>query len=128
MQVALEGRRARVVGYWLSKVVPLEPVALSGNRLMLSDEAVALGVASSNVTDYRVEFLRTGGSSAADAVDMHPTGGTLDIVLPDKALEAAQEYLVVQVVARRSGRTLPRTFELHMKITGGKLVVLGIRH
>jgi len=128
MQVALEGRRARVLGYWFSRVVPLEPVALNGNRLMLRDEAIALGIASSNVTDYRIEFLKTGGSSAADALDMHPTGGTLDIVLPDNALQAAQEYLVIQVSARRSGRALPRTFELHLKIVGGKLVVLGIRH
>ena len=109
MQAALETRRARVLAFWLGRVVPLEPVALTGNRLMLRDEAVALGVAPSNVTDYRIEFLTTGGSSAADAIDMHPIGGTLDIVLPDKALQAAQEYLVIQAAARRSGRTLPRT-------------------
>ena len=49
MQMALEGRRARVARILAQRVVPLEPVALTGNRLMLRDEAVALGVASSNV-------------------------------------------------------------------------------
>jgi hypothetical protein len=128
MQVALERRRARVLAYWLARVVPLEPVALTGNRLLLRDEAVALGVAQSNFTDYRIEFLTSQGGAAADAILMHPTGGTLELVLPDGAVEAARDYVVVQIAARRGGRGLPRTFELHLKIVGGKLVVLGIRH
>jgi hypothetical protein len=128
MQIALERRRAKVLAYWFGRVVPLEPIALTGNRLFLRDEAVANAVAPSNFTDYRIEFLTGHGGSAADAIDMHPTGGTLELDIPAAAVDAARDYLVVQVSARRGGRALPRTFELHLKIVAGRLVVLGIRH
>jgi hypothetical protein len=128
LQSALERRRARIVSYWMSRVVPLEPVALTGTRLLLRDEAVANGVAPSNFADYQIEFLTDRGSAAADAIVMHLTGGTLEIELPAGAVEAARKYLVVQVSGRRGRRALPRTFELHLKFFGGKLVVLGIRH
>jgi hypothetical protein len=128
LQSALERRRMRVLSYWLGRVVPLEPVALTGTRLLLRDEAVADGVAASNVTDYQIEFLTDRGGAAADPIVMHPTGGTLELDLPPGAVAAAKSYLVLQVSARRRGRALPRTFELHLKFYGGKLVVLGIRH
>jgi hypothetical protein len=128
LQSALESRRARVVSYWMARVVPLEPVALTGNRLLLRDEAVASGVTAANVADFQIEFLTARGDAAAEAIVMHPTGGTLEIELPPGALAAARSYLVVQVSGRRGGRALPRTFELHMKYRGDKLVVLGMRH
>jgi len=128
MQVALERRRTEVLAYWFGRVVPLEPVALTGNRLLLRDEAVANAVAPSNFTDYRIEFLTGRGGSAAEPILMHPKGGTIELDLPAGAVDAAHDYLVVQIAARRGNRALPRTFELHLKFVANKLVVLGIRH
>jgi hypothetical protein len=128
LQRMLERRRTEILAYWYGRVVPVEPIAVNGNRLLFRDEAVASGVAPANVTDYKVEFLTTRGTSAADAAVLHPTGATLEVTLSQGAMQAARDYLVVHIAGLRGKRAMRRTFELHLKIMGGKLVVLGIRH
>jgi hypothetical protein len=124
---ALEARRAKVARYWFDRVTPIELVSLAQTKLTLRDEAVQSRLVPANVTDYRIDFSTTDGDRAAESLTLHPQGSVLEFTIPDRAL-ASRDYLVVQVVARRSGRILPRAFELHLKLGGERPLVLGVRH
>ena len=128
MQAALEARRLGLVRYWFARATPIEVVSLMGTRLALGDEAVKVGLLRPDETDYRIDFFTSNGNAAADPRVVRPSDGKVDFILPDGALVAARDYLVVQVTARRGDRMLPRAFELHMKLVGDRPIVVGIRH
>jgi len=81
-----------------------------------------------DVTDYRIDFLTGGGERIGAPIVLHPRAASVVLTLPVASIDAARDYLVMQITARRGKRILPRAFELHLKMGGDKLVVLGIRH
>jgi hypothetical protein len=125
---ALEARGRAITRHWFERVVPAEFVSLRGARLELRDEAVALRLVPPGVTDYRFDFISSDAKVVAEGRWVRPRGGTVHIELPDDALRAAQDYLIVQLLARRDGRWLPRRVELHIRPVGERLAVVGIRH
>jgi hypothetical protein len=128
MQVALEARQKKVARYWFGRVTPIELLSLARTNLALRDEAVQNGLAPPNVTDYRVDFLTSEGDRAEEALVLHPQGSVLEVALPERAITVGRDYLIVKVTARRSGRALPRAFELHLKLGAEQPTVLGVRH
>jgi hypothetical protein len=128
MQAILEARQANVVTYWYGRVTPIEFVSLERTKLLLRDEAVTRRVVPRDITDYRFDFFTSTGSAAAETMRLHPKDDKLELVLPDGAMLAARDYLVVQVTARRGKRTLPRAFEVHVKLEGDRSTVVGLRH
>jgi hypothetical protein len=125
---ALEARGRTIASHWFSRVVPVELVSFSGARLELRDEAINLGLVSPKVSEYRFDFMSGDGQAVAESLWVQPRGDRLELVLPDGARRAARDYLVVQILARRAGRWLPRTFELHVRPLGESPRVVGIRH
>jgi hypothetical protein len=125
---ALEARGRAVAGYWFARVVPVEFVSMSGADFDLRDEAVAFGLVSPGVTDYRFDFVSSDARPVAQPLWVHPRGGAIHIELPDAALRAASDYLIVRLVARRAGRWLPRAVEFHIRPLGKRPAVVGIRH
>src|SRR5262249_46172218 len=77
MQVALESRRATVAAYWMSRVTPIELVSVAGDKVSLRDEAVQNGLATPNVTDYRINFLTSEGAHAAEGLTLRPQGSVM---------------------------------------------------
>ena len=106
------------MAYWFGVTTPVELVSVSGATITLRDEAARHEVVRAGITEYRVEFLR-GGRYGGRTLVVKPPTGKLEFVLPERALDAARDYLVVQITARRGNRALPRAFELHMKVSGG---------
>jgi hypothetical protein len=126
IQVALEARRRKVASYWFGRVTPLELVSVIGSKVLLRDEAVQQGLAPPNVTDYRVNFLTSDGDRLGEGFTQHPHGSVMVFTLPDAVLR--RDYVIAQVTARRSGRLLPRSFELHLSLGGQRPTAVGIRH
>ena len=124
----LEARRRTVAAYWFGRVTPLEVVSVARGKVTLRDEAVQHGFAEANVTDYRVSFWTSHGDRLDDGFTAHPQGSVLEFALPERARKAAGDYLVVALTARRNGRLLPRTFELHLRIAADGPWVVGVRH
>jgi hypothetical protein len=127
IQAALEARRRKIAGYWFERVTPLELVSLIGSKVLLRDEAVQQGLSQANVTDYRVNFIGSAGDRIGGGFTLHPHGSVMVFTLPDAVL-ARRDYVIALVTARRSGRLLPRTFELHLALGGQKPTAVGIRH
>jgi hypothetical protein len=128
MQHALESRAQDMIRYWYSRVVPLRLVSFIGPWLTMRDEAAALDLVSPNVTEYRLDFLDGEANIVTEPLFLHPAQDKLEVALPPAALEAAREYLVVQITARRRRRWLPRSFEVHIRPLGDGLAVVGLRH
>jgi len=128
IQWALEGRRMTVLRYWFGRVTPLELVSVEGTKMVLRDEAVRREVVPRGVTDYQVTFLTSEGEKVAEAAVQRSQAAEFEVTLPESAIAAAQNYLVVRVSARQSASSLARPFELHARLAGDKLVVAGIRH
>jgi hypothetical protein len=128
MQHALEARARDVMAYWFSRVVPLELVSFGGTRLEFRDLSAAHGLVTLGVTDYRADFLGREGEVVAEPIIAHPSGAELAFDLPPAAARAAQDYLIVQITARRRRRWLPRGIELHIRPMGGAPMVVGLRH
>jgi hypothetical protein len=89
---------------------------------------VHYGFATHDSTDYRIDFLTGDGATADEGFVVHPRGSIIELDLPPRALARARDYLVVQLTARRANRVLPRALELHLRLVGDGLKVLGIRH
>jgi hypothetical protein len=121
--------RGRTVGqYWLGRVTPLELVGVDGNRVMLRDQAIAMNLAPILGTTYRFEWLHDDASRAADSSEVRARADAFAVTVPEKALRAAEDYLILRVVAARDGKRMPRAMQVHMKLRAGKLEVLGVRH
>jgi hypothetical protein len=125
---ALEARRAKVVGYWFSRVTPLEIVLADSAKLVLRDEAVAQGIEVPSTSGYIVEFLAEDGGRVAKTARVHARLDRFEVVLPEEVREAARRYLVLRITVTRRGRAAPRSFEAHLKLRGGQIDVLGVRH
>jgi hypothetical protein len=128
MQNALEARRERVIRYWFERVTPVELAKLEGVRLELRDQAIRYGVERAEATDYYVDFLTSQGVGVGDKLDIHPQGDAWHIVLPEKALLAAHDYLVVRIIARRDHRRASRAFAVHVRFIDDRLTLVGLRH
>jgi hypothetical protein len=128
IQHALEERASDVMAYWFSRVVPLELVSFTGARIELIDAAVTRELTAPDVTDYRVDFLGREGETVADPIIVHPPGGDVAFDLPPTAARAAEDYLVLQITARRRRHWLPRAFEVHIRPMSGRPAVVGMRH
>ena len=128
MQSALEARRERVVRYWFDRVTPVELVKLEGTKLELRDQAIRYGFARAEPTDYYVDFLTADGNRVGDSLALEPRGDGLEVVLPEGALDAARDYLVIRVIASRDLLRPTRAFAIHLRIVGDKLTVVGLRH
>jgi hypothetical protein len=128
MQTALEARRDRVASFWFGRVTPVDLTKIEGTRLTLRDQAVHHGWANAESTDYSVDFLTTEGHRVGDQLNIVPRGDDFQLDLPEAALRAAQEYLVVRVIARRHHVRTPRALAVHLRLIGGKITLLGLRH
>jgi hypothetical protein len=128
LQSALEARRDRVASHWFERVTPLDLKKIEATQLTLRDEAIYYGWATAETTDYYVDFLTAQGSRVGDQLDIVPQGDEFPLILPAAALDAAQDYLVVRIIARRHHIRAPRALTVHLRLTGGKVTLLGLRH
>jgi hypothetical protein len=128
LEAAIESRRTTVARYWMSRATPLELVSIIGTKVLLRDEAVQNRLAPGNVTDYRVSFMTSDGSHVGQGFTLHPHGSVMVFSLPENVIASGRDYVVVQVTARREGRLLPRSFELHIGFGSTGPKVLGVRH
>ena len=128
IQDALEARRKRVIQYWFDRVTPVELTKLEGVRLELRDLAIRHGLERAETTDYYVDFLNTDGGGVGKKLDIRPQSDDWQIVLPESALSAARDYLVVRIVVRRDHYRAPRAFAVHLRFAGDKLIIVGLRH
>jgi hypothetical protein len=128
IQNVLEARREQVVRYWFERVTPVELTKYEGRRLELRDQAIRHGLATPAGTDYYVDFLTADGDRVGDKLSIEPRGDSFEVAVPDTALAAARDYLVVRIVARRDNRRAPRAFAVHFRTTGDKLLLVGLRH
>jgi hypothetical protein len=128
IQHALEARRERVIRHWFERVTPVELTKLEGTRLELRDLAIHHGVERAETTDYYVDFLTSDGDAVGDKLDIHPRGDDWKLVLPESALAAARDYLVVRILVRRNHRRAQRAFAVHLRLDGQKLRLVGLRH
>jgi hypothetical protein len=124
----LEARRTTIIRYWYRQVTPLEIVSATKTALVLRDEAISRKVGGTAGSSYRVEYLNDHGARVASRDLVEPKGDRLQLALPTGALEAAKDYLVVRVLAKRKKTFLPRPCDVHVKMRDTGLVVLGIRH
>jgi hypothetical protein len=125
---ALETRGRAVASYWFSRVVPLDLLSFAGARLELIDEAIALALEAPDVTDYRLDFVDGNAEPVAEQLWVHPLAAKVTVDLPEAALRAANDYLVIQILGRRHEHWLPRMVEVHIRPVGGIPAVVGIRH
>jgi hypothetical protein len=130
LQDVLEARRERVIRHWFDRVTPLELTKLEGVRLTLRDQAIHYHLARADITDYYVDFLTSEGAGVGDRLVLrtHAGGDELEIVLPEAAMAAARDYLVVRIIVRRDLRRAPRAFVVHLRLGGGQPNVVGVRH
>jgi len=124
----LNERARKVIAYWFGRVTPVDLTAFEGKRISLRDESVARGLAPRGATDYRVSFLTASGAVAAEPTTLRPADEKLELILPDAALIAARDYLVVEIAAARGGRRLPRSMQVHVTLVGDRVRVVGVRH
>jgi hypothetical protein len=128
MQNTLEARRERVIRYWFERVTPVELARIEGRRLELRDQAIRHAVARAETTDYYVDFLTAEGSSVGDNLAIQPLGDTFEVTVPENAVAAGRDYLVVRIIVRRDRGRAPRAFAVHFRILEGKLTLVGLRH
>jgi hypothetical protein len=128
MQNALEARREHVASYWFERVTPVDLTKIEGTQLTLRDEAIHYGWARFQTTDYYVDFLTDQGSRVGDQLNIVPQGDEFRLTLPEAALAAAEDYLVVRIIARRHDIRAPRALTVHLRLRGGKVTLLGLRH
>jgi hypothetical protein len=128
MQTVLEARRERVIRHWFERVTPVELTKIDGVRLELRDQAIRYGLERAETTDYYVDFLTDGGKGVGEKLDIHPRGDEWQVDVPESALSAAGDYLVVRIIARRNHRRAPRAFAIHLRVTGDKPKLVGLRH
>jgi len=128
IQSALEARRERVVRYWFERVTPVEIARHEGRRLELRDQAIRHGLATAEATNYYVDFLTGDGDRVGDKLSIEPRGDSFEVQVPENAVAAAGDYLVVRIVSRRNHRRAPRAFAVHFRILGDKLKLVGLRH
>ena len=128
MQNALEARRERVASFWFDRVTPVDLTKIEGTQLTLRDQAIHYGWARFQTTDYYVDFLTDQGRRVGDQLNVVPQGDEFHLTLPQAALEAAEDYLVVRVIARRHHIRAPRALTVHLRLRGGKITLLGLRH
>jgi hypothetical protein len=128
MQTALEARRERVASYWFERVTPIELRKIEGTQLTLRDEAIHNGWARVETTDYYVDFLTDQGTQVGDPLNIVPQGDEFHLTLPQAALDVAEDYLVVRIIARRHHVRAPRALTVHLRLSRGKVTLLGLRH
>jgi hypothetical protein len=128
MQNALEARRQRLIRYWFERVTPVELTKLEGPRLELRDQAIRYGVERAETTDYVVDFLTDQGEEVGDRLDIRPHGDEWGLTLPEDALAAARDYLVVRIIVRRDHLRATRAFAVHLRLAAEKLNLVGLRH
>lgn len=115
----LAKRREKILAYAFGRVSPLELADLNDGNLSLRDFGAENGVDSS---EYRVRFLNADGKKVSPAITV-PAGKEIEIPVA-QALDAAKNYLIVEVTAVRGGKPAPRPAEFHIR--GSK--VAGILH
>jgi hypothetical protein len=86
------------------------------------------GLALRETSSYVFDFLTASGSAADDSTSARARGARVELVLPDGAVLAARDYLVVVVTAVRDGRRSPRPMEVHMTWSTEGARIVGIRH
>jgi hypothetical protein len=124
----LELRRAAVIAWAFDLVTPCDPVAVEPNALVLGDLALATSVSPAAERDYVVRYLGDDGGAVADEIVLRPERGQpiVRVPLPD-ALGSA-DYVVVEVLARRAERALPRPMQVHLLPRSGVFRLVGVRH
>jgi hypothetical protein len=128
IQSALEARRERVIRHWFERVTPVELTKLEGTRLELRDQAIRHGWARAATTDYYVDFLTSEGAGVGEKLDIRPQADVWTLDLPESVLSAGHDYVVVRIIVRRDHRRAPRAFAVHLRIAGGKIKMIGLRH
>lgn len=130
LQDVLEARRERVIRHWFERVTPLELAKHEGLRLVLRDQAIRYHLARADTSDYYVDFLTSEGNAVGDKLVLQTRAGgdELEIELPESAMAAARDYLVVRVIVRRDHRRAPRAFVVHLRLGGPQPNVVGVRH
>jgi hypothetical protein len=120
----LRARRLRVAAWAFSQVVPLEVVRVdAGERLVLRDEAAALGVTTSAPPGYEVVLLDDLGREVAPRAPLPAAGAALTVALP---VANRLDYLVVRVSGAGGGPR--RAFEAHLRRRDHGWTIAGIRH
>jgi hypothetical protein len=128
IQQALETRRITVLRYWFGRVTPLELVSVQSTKLVLRDEAVRRELIAPGLTDYHIAFLTSEGKAVGESIVEQAPLAELELPLPDAAVAAARDYVVVRIRARRNRGPFLRPFELHARLFGDRVVIAGIRH
>jgi len=120
-------RRQKVLDYALSRVSPLEPVAVSTGLLRLTDLGATLMSAERREASYSAElFDGAGHPLGAAEVGAEPNGGLG--VHSERIGADGVEYLRVDVRASRPGTEAPRPAQFHLRRDGGALRIAGVVH
>ena len=68
------------------------------------------------------------GDRVGDKLSVQPRGDGFEVMVPESALTAALDYLVVRIVVRRDHVRAPRAFAVHFRTSGDRLTLVGLRH
>jgi hypothetical protein len=122
----LELRRAAVIAWAYDQTTPCDVVAVEPTALVLGDLALAASVLPSSERDYLVRYLDASGDEVAAPATVEPTGALVRVPLP--AGLHGEEYVVVEVLARRRTVALPRPATIHLRPRPAGWKLAGVRH
>ena len=122
----LLARRRVILEHYYGQVSPLEVARHVDGEVLIADRGIIDGIAKAGETRYSLSYLDDEGREVAKRQRWKASGKTFRLPLPPEARDTP--YLVVRIVAIRSGKASPRAFEVHLVQRDGKARVVGVRH
>jgi hypothetical protein len=127
LRAALFARQRAVVAQAFSGVTPCELDRVSGDAIVLRDEAIRLGYASQESSRYDVVLTDDTGVPRAPAIAVAAAGPEIMVPIPAR-IRAEGGYVIARVVARRGSVAAPRSADFHVILSNGPPRVVGVRH
>lgn len=121
----IEARRGAVLAQAFGEVTPLEVERVGADAIVLRDEAVRVGLATSASSRYEIAFVDDAGHTVESADDVAGEGALVSVRFPKGAKD--RHYLVLRVTSVRGGDRAPRAASFHVALDPAPHVV-GVRH
>ena len=124
----LQTRRHKVLDAFFSRVSPIEFLSLDETTLGLEDVARVL-LDDDDTTRYRVDIRDAKGRSLLQTLVLTSTTPEFSVSVPSEIRSSDVDYVRVDVLVEREGRTAPRAAQFHLRRSpAGSFHLIGIVH
>ena len=123
----LLARQRKVGRYWFDRVAPIDRLAVEGGRLCFDDLALRYQLADAAATSYAVAGFGYDGKADGWRATVPASRNGRTCLSGPRPGAGPNGYVMVRIVTRRGGVTLPGTVvHLARAVAGGPLRVIGL--